>query len=277
MCLTLSVVVILLNVMGSPTLRYEEKFTTQLAFKPGNHLEVSTSNGNIEVTTWDKDSLAVEATKFVETPTETEATELIREIKIDIKQLNTGICISTQLPRTNYNIGVNYKLTLPKQANLNLRSYNGNIVIHNVDGITTAKTYNGEVKVYDLKNKVDIDTHNGSITAHNIEGDAKLTTHNGKLNLTGTFTNLHAETDNGSISCDITRWQASADITLETHNGNITAHLPHVTGIAIYAESHNGKVTSDFPIYTKPEQLKGNNVMVKLITHNGNVKVIKSK
>jgi len=98
MCLTLSIVVILLNVMGSPALRHEEKFTTQLAFKPGNHLEVSTSNGNIEVTTWDKDSLAVEATKFVETPTETEATELIREIKIDIKQLNTGICISTFAP-----------------------------------------------------------------------------------------------------------------------------------------------------------------------------------
>ena len=277
MYLIINIVAIFLNVMGSPALRYEEKFTTQLAFKPGNHLEVSTSNGNIEVTTWDKDSLAVEATKFVETPTETEATELIREIKIDIKQLNTGICISTQLPRTNYTIGVNYKLTLPKQANLNLRSYNGNIVIHNVDGITTAKTFNGEVRIYDLKNRVDIDTHNGSITAHNIEGDAKLTTHNGKLNLTGTFTNLHAETDNGSISCDITRWQASADITLETHNGNITAHLPHVTGIAIYAESHNGKVKSDFPIYTKPEQLKGNNVMIKLITHNGNVKVIKSK
>lgn len=277
MYLIINIVAIFLNVMGSPTLRYEEKFTSQLAFKPGNHLEVSTSNGNIEVTTWDKDSLAVEATKFVETPTETDATELIREIKIDIKQLNTGICISTQLPRTNYNIGVNYKLTLPKQANLKLRSYNGNIVIHNVDGITTAMTYNGEVKVYDLKNRVDIDTHNGSITAHNIEGDAKLTTHNGKLNLTGTFTNLYAETDNGNISCDITRWQASADITLETHNGNITAHLPHVTGIAIYAESHNGKVTSDFPIYTKPEQLPHTNVMLKLITHNGSVNIIKTQ
>ncbi len=277
MYLIINIVAIFLNMMGSPTLRYEEKFTTQLAFKPGNHLEVSTSNGNIEVTTWDKDSLAVEATKFVETPTETDATELIREIKIDIKQLNTGICISTQLPRTNYNIGVNYKLTLPKQANLNLRSYNGNIVIHNVDGITTAMTYNGEVKVYDLKNRVDIDTHNGSITAHNIEGDAKLTTHNGKLNLTGTFTNLHAETDNGNISCDITRWQASADITLETHNGNITAHLPHVTGIAIYAELHNGKVTSDFPIYTKPEQLPHTNVILKLITHNGSVNIIKTQ
>jgi len=277
MYLIINIVAIFLNVMGSPALRYEEKFTTQLAFKPGNHLEVSTSNGNIEVTTWDKDSLAIEAIKFVETLTETDATELIREIKIDIKQLNTGICISTQLPRTNYNIGVNYKLTLPKRANLKLHSYNGNIMVQDIDGSTIAKTYNGEIKVYDLKNKVDIDTHNGSIIAHNIEGDAKLTTHNGKLNLTGTFTNLHAETDNGNILCDITRWQASADITLETHNGNITAHLPHVTGIAIYAESHNGKVKSDFPIYTKPEQLKGNNVMVKLITHNGNVKVIKSK
>jgi len=275
--LTLSIVVILLNVMGSPTLRHEEKFTTQLAFKPGNHLEVSTSNGNIEITTWDKDSLAIEATKFVETHTETDATELIREIKIDIKQLDTGICISTQLPRTNYNIGVNYKLTLPKRANLKLRSYNGNIVIHNVDGITTAKTFNGEIKVYDLKNKVDIDTHNGGIIAHNIEGDAKLTTYNGELDLTGTFTNLHAETDNGNISCDITQWQASADITLETHNGNITANLPHVTGIAIYAESHNGKVKSDFPIYTKPEQLPHTNVMLKLVTHNGSVNIIKTQ
>jgi DUF4097 and DUF4098 domain-containing protein YvlB len=215
---------------------YEEVETKTMPFKGGNALFAETQNGGIKIESWEKDSIKIEAKKKAWADTEEEAKEKVEKTELQIKEVKNGIRIET--PGVE-KFSVSYKIRIPKNTALELKTMNGGIEVKNITGEIKAKTMNGSIS------------------------------------LIGIYGEVEAETMNGGVEYEVDTLVSSSNISLNTMNGGICASVPETPELSIYARVQNGKIISDFPIYTQKEQLK-TKIKLMLEVTNGGI-VIKKK
>jgi len=157
------------------------------------------------------------------------------------------------------NVGVSYKVHLPRQATVAIENSNGGVELAGTHGKTHLKT------------------SNGSITVREAEGDFELETSNGAITVARSAGSLQADTTNGSIRAELTRFTPK-DLRLETSNGSVVLSLPRDSHFSVDAESSNGRVQSDFAVpggATGRNSLKGHvnggGTTVFIRTSNGGV------
>jgi len=213
-----------------------QTMTQTMPFKPEDALFVETRNGGIKIESWEKDSIKIEAKKKAWADTEEEAKEKVEKTDLQIRKVKNGIRIE---PPGVSNFSISYRIWIPKNVELELKTMNGGIEIKNIRGKIKAKTMNGSVFLFSV------------------------------------YGNVNAKTNNGSIKYDVDTFIESTDISLETNNGSINAFIPENRELSIYAKTRNGKLNSDFPIYIQKEQLK-REIKLKLETGNGSI-VIKKR
>lgn len=213
----------------------EETIIRTMPFNPQSNLFVSNWNGKITINSWHRNAIGIEATKRVRGYPKEETKKILEEIKINLSEDGKGIKIETDIPKTRMgDIGVNYNILIPIEANLVVESKNGGIRIKDIIGDIKAETKNGE------------------LTFFNIQG------------------NIEAETKNGRIEYEADTLAEPCHVSLKTKNGSICISIPEIPESSIYADTKSGKTNSDFPIYTNENDLKGK-VIIKLETKNGNI------
>src|ERR1700748_185688 len=105
------------NMFGSQE-RVCELRTSKLT--PGNHLNVSSMNGGIEVIGEDRNDIAVEARVIAWAGSTSEAKDVLRQITIE----TSGDSIRDNGPRfhwSNKGYGINYKLHVPRHLSVDLK------------------------------------------------------------------------------------------------------------------------------------------------------------
>ena len=250
----------------------EETVEYTLDFTPGKKLSVHARNGGITLKIWERDQVFVRAIKKAEASSGEEAEEMLETTAIEIKERDSGIEIRTQRPDNkwkifkNWNISVNYTITVPKNVRLDLETVNGSISIPSTTGNVKSETVNGSIKINGTRGAIDVETVNG------------------KINLTEIIGGVKAETVNGSIEIAIAE-QIQDDIRAETVNGRLQLSLPSDFQGRIQAESTIGHIDTEFPIVVKGrvggrinKSLKGNlnggnGPNIKLQTLNGGIDI----
>jgi DUF4097 and DUF4098 domain-containing protein YvlB len=190
-----------------------EKISKNYPFNADGVISLSNVNGNIEIVTWDKNEVSLEAVKSASSE------DGLALIDLQIEQTPAKLAIKVVLRKkwkfwTLFNKSeVRFKLMVPAGVSL-----------QKIDVV------NSDVRVHGVKGYVDVDSVNGSI---NVDG----------LTAGGRF-----DTVNGSIHASFNSLSAADRIVLDTVNGSCTVVLPANAAFTLKADSVNGRVSCDFPI-----------------------------
>lgn len=280
--------------------RYTQDFHYSYPLQAGGRVSVDNSNGSIEISGWDQNTIDISGTKYARTA------ELRDALKIEIDHTSDTVHIRTVRPSDRRgNMGAKYIIKVPRRTQLErVASSNGSIHTIDVEGPARLKTSNGGVRAENLRGSLDVQTSNGGIDVQGLEGSASLHTTNGRVHAEGVRGAVEADTSNGGISVRLTKPETGRPVKLETSNGSveltmesldqnevhvstsnggITVRLPSSIGANLNAHSSNSSISTEFEVATSgsvdKHHLEGKigsgGPEIDLSTSNGSIRVQK--
>jgi DUF4097 and DUF4098 domain-containing protein YvlB len=287
--------------------RFHEDFHHSFKVTPGaSRLAIENQNGEIDISTWDKDEIEINGTK------KAASEDLLKSIKINIDATPNAVRIRVDRPNFgNGNCGVRFAIRVPKKLELEkIKSSNGGIQVTGVEGPANLHTSNGRIEAIRMNGKLVVETTNGSIDLDGHRGLVQARTSNGKI--AGEIAKgwLDAHTSNGGIDVQLSEIDSQEPVKLETSNGNITvamksAHalrartsnssitvkLPEKIDANLRARTSNSRVETDFVDMRKSSgdgdedddnkhktldaKVGNGGPLIDLSTSNGNIRIIK--
>lgn len=210
----------------------------------GKQLGVSTYNGGIEIQGEDRADVAIEARVTAWAESQSEAEDLLKKVQIE----TSGDTIHDSGPQFHFGdkgYQVNYRLRVPRQLSVDL------------------KTMNGGIDIADVNGNISFDTTNGGISLADLAGD------------------VHGKTVNGGIDVALSgdRWQGSG-LDVSTTNGGLNLKLPGNYSAHLETGTVNGGIQVDFPVTIQGSiknrlstNLGAGGATIRAKTTNGGVRV----
>ena len=198
-------------------------------------------NGGVSVKGWDQQQVLVRARVQTGAPTEAEAADLARQIRIE----TSGAKIHASGPerRKDYHWDVSYEVFVPRRTDLSLETQNGGIAIADVNG------------------RIDFTALNGGVVLKRVGGAVRGSTTNGGLVV--------------ELSGD--RWDGES-LDVSTTNGGVIMSVPENYSANLQTGTVNGSVNTDFPVTVQGRinkqialNLGSGGATVKAMTTNGGV------
>jgi Putative adhesin len=190
-----------------------ETVTRSFPLSPGGTLDISTTNGRIEVVAGSGPTVEVKAVKVARAATKEGAAELLKNLQL--KEEITADLVKLRAERG------------PKST---LTGW----------GTSTEVRYFVQVPA---NTKVLLSTTNGEIEVVNVTASAQLETVNGQINARGLGGDVKASTTNGGV--DISFAALTGDVNVETTNGSVTVRLPADAKAVLLGRTTNGGLSVD--------------------------------
>lgn len=198
-------------------------------------------NGGVNIKGWDQHQVLVRARVQTGAPTEAEAADLARQIRIETS--GAKIYASGPERRKDYHWDVSYEVFVPRRSDLSLETKNGGIAIADVNG------------------RIDFSALNGGVVLKRVGGAVRGSTTNGGLVI--------------ELSGD--RWDGDS-LDVSTTNGGIIMSVPENYSANLQTGTVNGSVNTDFPVTVQGRinkqialNLGSGGATVKAMTTNGGV------
>ena len=248
---------------------YTENFSRTVRIGRTGALDLQNVAGDISVTGGGGDDVRIEAVKRVRHPNEAEAKVLLSEIAIEVADRGGRVEVRTEYPRRrNWSGGVDFTLSVPRDASVALRSVSGTVKVTNINGelraetvsgdiimmtakkLRVAKTVSGDVEISESEaDELSLGSVSGDVIVNRLKGngfDAQSVS--GDLRLTD------VEIDHASIrsvSGDIDysgRLARNGRYQFQSHSGDIRVTPADAKGFAIEASTFSGDVRSDYAL-----------------------------
>jgi hypothetical protein len=180
------------------TRHYKTKFDEYSASSI-EKLVISNRHGEIQYTGWDKDTLAVRISIWVEAPSSDIASEVHDQINIFQQPTGKTLDYRTVFKQdffSNYNFGIDYHIFGPQELELELMNRLGNIHIEEYFGTATITGEYGHLKIaksHEALPKAVIHLSNGDLDIGDLI-NAEITHKNGRFKL-GSAVDLSLTTD----------------------------------------------------------------------------------
>jgi hypothetical protein len=237
-----------------------EYFDEEYEVDENTVLNVATINGQIEINTYDGDTVIVNAVKKSSfgqeelDKIEINVFEGENELEIEVEYL--GQRLTT--PSVDMNIKIPEKVT--------------------VDSVTTS---NGAIQISGVKGDVNAKSSNGAIIIEDVSGYISATTSNGRIEVKETTGIKDLKSSNLGIYAEVNNFKEN--ITISTSNGGITVYLNPSLNANIEMSTSNGQITISglsLNLTTSEEKYKvgklgegGNTIDIQ--TSNGNINLYK--
>ncbi len=168
-------------------------------------------NGGVSIKGWDRNEVLVRSRIQTAAPTQAEADELAKQIRVE----TAGLRIRAEGPeeRDDYHWFVSYEIFVPRRTDLSVEAHNGGISIAEISG------------------KIDFQTTNGGVNLRRVGG------------------NVHGSTTNGGVNIELTgsRWDGEA-LDVKTTNGGVNLIMPDNYSAHLETATVNGNVSFGFPV-----------------------------
>jgi hypothetical protein len=232
--------------VGNLTGRATDEWTHTYPLTAGGELEITNTNGRIEVEGVDGSTVEVRAERIAKAATDTGARELLPRIVIKETVTPEHVTIATER-MSGIMVGagfeVRYHVRAPRTAILRLTNSNG---VVSATGVTC---------------QLIAHTTNGGVNARNVTGE------------------IDARTTNGQVAVDLT--SLTSKVTLKTTNGSVVLTMPDDAKADISASCTNGGISiSGLKLETTESsrrrvegKLNGGGVPIELRTTNGAIRV----
>ena len=285
--------------------RHEEKFEKTEALAKDGKVFLSNVSGDIEVRTWDKDEVKIDALKVSEASSLSQAKENCGLVTIEVTKEAGLLRIETKYPQQktfwggkSINVSVDYKLWIPAKASAEVKSVSGDVELEAIGGAVKVGVVSGSVTLMKAAAGADLHTVSGDLTLEDIAGNAYLKTVSGDIGVTRIKGSIEAETVSGEIEMrevteagSISAKSLSGNVdyqgkinpqgryTLKSHSGDITMTIPADSGFEFDAETFSGVIDSDFQIEVSgkvsPRELHGvvnkGGAALRLSTFSGDI------
>jgi len=241
-----------------------ERFSSKVRVGRDGRVSLANISGDIVVTAGGGDEVSIEAVKRARG-----GADQLRDVRIDVQNRPGAVDIQVNHLARNDRVSVDFTLTVPANASVDLHSVSGTIKVTGVRGSVRAETVSGAVTAADtpkletaksvsgnvtlsgisLDGDLSAGSVSGSITARSVKArHLEATSVSGDLLLADVACDrLSAKSVSGSVeySGGISRG-GSYDINV--HSGNVRLILANPAGFALTASSFSGSVRSDLPL-----------------------------
>ena len=250
----------------------EEEFHQTYSVENGIQVEFENRNGEVSISSWNKDYVDVYAMKYTEGNQE--------DLDCASIVVNNDGVLEIQTVFKNYSgeessffnrlfsilkrrrdVTVDYTIKLPETLFLRKAQIrNGSIEINGIHGETTVNSRNGSIVLLNVEKCTEAEARNGSIT---ISGDTEI----GKL-----------QSRNGNISADIPEI-VMENIYITTRNGSVDLYLADNLNADVEMKTRDGKISGE-TVKLKLKQasdyyflgtLGSGGKAISVTTRNGNV------
>ncbi len=253
--------------------RIEQKFEKIESLEKDGKVILSNISGMIEVRGWSQGQVKIEALKISRADTAELAKENAGKVEIAVEKTGNILRIETKYPesrrfrRNGINVSVNYKVWIPENASINVRSVSGAVTAEGIGGAFEGNITSGHVTLSKINGGIDCRAVSGGITAMDVVGDIGLRTVSGSISLERAKGSAELETTSGGIKMiaisgakSVRAKVLSGSISyegelekdgrysLEALSGRIEMIVPSGSGFEIEAESFSGGIDTDFPI-----------------------------
>ena len=203
-------------------------------------------NGGIRVNGWDRADVWVRARIDTAADTDSEARSMVSAIRF----ASGSGQIHAEGPEMDqhHNWSVSYEIFAPRQSDLEM------------------KTFNGGIRLADLRGNIDFEALNGGVTLERLAGE------------------VHGHTTNGGLHVTLAgdRWDGSG-LNVETTNGGVSLNVPSSYSAHIETSTVNGGVNVEFPITLHGRidknlsfDIGNGGPTIRATTTNGGVRIRKS-
>lgn len=267
---------LLVALTTTPTLaeeRYEEKFTKTVALAMDGTVDISNITGSIEVRSWAKAEVKIDALKISRADTLAEAKEDAAKVEVVVKKMNETVHIKTEYPkqkfrgRSSMNIAVDYSVWIPSKASVKINNVTGKVVVEEIGGKVNlnlvtgsasvkkvgkgvdCNVVTGSLKVGDISGDVYLVVTTGDIDAEHIKGIIKGKVVTGEIDLIGVSEARIAEvaTVTGSIKYQ-GKVHPEGRYSFNTTSGDIKMILPANSSFELKANTFSGDIETDFEL-----------------------------
>jgi hypothetical protein len=262
-------------------------------------LRVETSDANIRVTAWEGATVAARIT--------TQGWKIGGDINIVDRQTGDQIDIEVRFPRHMLEINwrnrrVDIEIKVPRNADLDLQTGDGNVDVQGVKGTILLRSGDGKLNLSELEGTLRASTGDGNIDMRNARGDLTLHTGDGRIDVAGIDGSLRAETGDGRVQVNgrfdllevktgdggieamaIEGSKLEADWRLNTGDGDLTLRLPTTIAANVELQTNDGTIDFDMPITISGRvgkqqvhgQINGGGKLLSLKTGDGAIRLEK--
>lgn len=220
-------------------------------------VDLSLISGTIDVSSWSRDEVKIEATTQEGTLRFTASRSRVA-LKVDHEGRRGG----RQYRSSGKTI---YKVVVPRGTRLIMETVSGPITVKGVGGDVDAESVSGTIEIEDARS-VSLESVSGGVRARNVQGSADAESVSGHVILENVRGDVEAESVSGpirltGITARIVRAgtvsgpiQFSGGVDpagkyeFESHSGTIRLALPANTGARLSLETFSGSFQSDFPV-----------------------------
>ncbi len=205
-------------------------------------LEVDNGNGQISVSTWDRDEYRIDMTVRAKGGTDAEAEENLDRLVVDftdtVSQGRQNLVLGFTPPQNlwnNYAVSLDISLPADAEIDLDLLTSNGEITLADIEGGTIVVESSNGALTFDEVHAESVTgrTSNGRIQGKLEAETVTLATSNGAIDLTlpCTITSEYIlDTSNGGIDLSVSRASTVGyDLDLDTSLGSIDINLPSLS------------------------------------------------
>jgi DUF4097 and DUF4098 domain-containing protein YvlB len=209
---------------------------------------VKTGDGDVTVTGGDQKQIDAEVTSegYKIGPNDVQVVE---------SQQGDHVSIEINFPHMSWHMfGGNHRslrvnVRVPRQADLDIRTGDGNITTMGVSGKLQFDTGDGNVSANDIHGEIRIHTGDGRVEGHGFDGSLDADTGDGSMKISGRFDSLALKTGDGSIDAQVgSGSKVASSWNVKSGDGSITLRLPSDLNANLEARTGDGNITLDFPI-----------------------------
>ncbi len=222
--------------------KHEETFAKTESLARDGKVEIHNVSGDVEVATWDRNEVKIDAKKTSRASSMDKAKENASKVKIEVTREDGILKIETKYPKPSVrglNVSVYYKVIIPSQATINAKSVSGNVTLENIGGKAAANTTSGDVVVLGTQNGVKAESVSGDVRVKNIENGVYCKTVSGDVEAR----NVAGNADLNCVSGDVVAENIRGNVEADTVSGNVK--LQDISG----ADFVKGKTMSGYAIY----------------------------
>jgi DUF4097 and DUF4098 domain-containing protein YvlB len=293
----LTICVVFLSVLPSAS---TDEWTKTFNLERSAKVRVDTSDANIRVTSCDCSSVTARIT--------TQGWKIGGDgINVLDHQTGDQVGIEVRFPRhalqMNWqNRRVDIELNVPREADLDLHTGDGNVDVQGVKGSILLRSGDGNLKLSDLQGTLKAETGDGNIDMRNVRGDLTLHTGDGRIDVSGIDGSFRAETGDGRVHVngrfdvlDVRTGDGGIDAVasegskleanwrLNTGDGNLNLRLPATIAADVELHTSDGNIDFDLPVMVSGRQskkgvhgqLNGGGKLLSLKTGDGSIRLEK--
>ena len=243
---------VLLGIVAFPAAACGKQTDTTVAVRPDARVQVQNFAGSITVRGWDRNAVRVIAGRG-------------HRDEVRITGDESALSIAT-VARTGASAPLDYEITVPSGAALDLggtytaitvegvrgpvaaNTVQGNVSLRGGDGVISLKSVEGVVSVRDARGRIEVIGVNRGLDLRDVRGDIVAETVNGSIELEGIeSSDVEAVTVNGRVSYD-GAIEDRGRYRFATHTGAIVVAIPEDANATVAAVTYEGSVSSKFAV-----------------------------